>query len=145
MNELSNLKPPKGSRKARKRVGRGPGSGTGKTAGRGQKGQKARAASKKKPGFEGGQMPLQKRLPKYGFTSRIGRTTAEVRLHELNLVEGDVVDLESLKAADLIKDDVKRVRVFLSGEIGRAVNVRGVAVTKGAKAAIEAAGGSVEA
>jgi large subunit ribosomal protein L15 len=98
-----------------------------------------------KAGFEGGQMPLQKRLPKYGFSSRIGRTTAEVRLHELNRVEGDVIDLDSLKAADLIKDDVKRVRVFLSGEISRAVNVRGVAVTKGAKAAIEAAGGSVEA
>ena len=90
-------------------------------------------------------MPLQKRLPKYGFSSRIGRTTAEVRLHELNGVEGAVIDLDSLKVADLIKEDVKRVRVFLSGEITRAVKVRGVTVTKGAKAAIEAAGGSVEA
>jgi large subunit ribosomal protein L15 len=90
-------------------------------------------------------MPLQKRLPKYVFSSRIGRTTAEVRLHELNGVEGDVIDLDSLKVADLIKEDVKRVRVFLSGEITRAVKVRGVTVTKGAKAAIEAAGGSVEA
>ena len=90
-------------------------------------------------------MPLQKRLPKYGFTSRIGRTTAEVRLHELNAVHGEIVDLDSLKAADLIKEEVKRVRVFLSGDITRAVKVQGVTVTKGAKAAIEAAGGSVEA
>ena len=98
-----------------------------------------------KAGFEGGQMPLQKRLPKYGFSTRIGRTTAEVRLQELSRVDGDIADLESLKAADLIKDDVKRVRVFLSGEISRAMNVRGLTVTKGAKAAIEAAGGNVEA
>ena len=128
----------------RKRIGRGIGSGSGKTSGRGHKGQGSRSGASRKPGFEGGQMPLQKRLPKYGFTSRIGRTTAEVRLHELNLVEGDVVDLESLKAADLIKDDVKRVRVFLSGEIGRAVNVRGVMVTKGASdaAALGASRGS---
>jgi len=90
-------------------------------------------------------MPLQKRLPKYGFTSRIGRTTAEVRLHELNLVEGDIIDIAALKSADLIKEDVARVRVFLSGEITRAVKVSGVTVTKGARAAIEAAGGSVEA
>ena len=145
MLQLSNLKSAAGQKKNRKRIGRGIGSGTGKTSGKGQKGQNSRSGGGVRPWFEGGQMPLQKRLPKYGFTSRIGRTTAEVRLHELNRVEGDVVDLESLKAADLIKDDVKRVRVFLSGEIGRAVNVRGVTVTKGAKAAIEAAGGSVEA
>jgi len=140
---VDELAPAPGSNKRAKRVGRGTGGKGGKTAGRGTKGQRARNTVRR--GFEGGQMPLQKRLPKYGFTSRIGRTTAEVRLHELNRVEGDVVDLESLKAADLIKDDVKRVRVFLSGEIGRALNVRGVTVTKGAKAAIEAAGGSVEA
>ena len=145
MAELHDLSPSGGSHRGQKRKGRGPGSGNGKTAGRGQKGQKSRSGGSIHPRFEGGQMPLQKRLPKFGFTSRIGRTTAEVRLHELNRVEGDVVDLESLKAADLIKDDVKRVRVFLSGEIGRALNVRGVTVTKGAKAAIEAAGGSVEA
>ena len=142
---LNSLKPAPGAKRDAKRVGRGIGSGVGKTAGRGHKGLKARSGGTVKAGFEGGQMPLQKRLPKYGFTSRIARTTAEVRLHELNRIEGDVVDLESLKAADLIKDDVKRVRVFLSGEIGRALNVRGVTVTKGAKAAIEAAGGSVEA
>ena len=126
-------------------MGRGIGSGTGKTAGRGHKGLKSRSGGTVKAGFEGGQMPLQKRLPKYGFSSRIGRTTAEVRLHELSRVDGDIADLESLKAADLIKDDVKRVRVFLSGEISRAMNVRGLTVTKGAKAAIEAAGGNVEA
>ena len=142
---LNSLKPAPGAKRDAKRVGRGIGSGVGKTAGRGHKGLKSRSGGTVKAGFEGGQMPLQKRLPKYGFTSRIGRTTAEVRLLELNRVEGDVVDLETLKAADLIKDDVKRVRVFLSGEIARAVNVRGVTVTKGAKAAIEAAGGSVEA
>ena len=134
-----------GSSKKRKRVGRGMGSGQGKTAGRGHKGQKSRSGGSIRPGFEGGQMPLQKRLPKYGFTSRIGRTTAEVRLHELNLVEGDIIDIAALKSADLIKEDVARVRVFLSGEITRAVKVSGVTVTKGARAAIEAAGGSVEA
>jgi large subunit ribosomal protein L15 len=142
---LNNLKPAQGAKRAAKRVGRGIGSGLGKTAGRGHKGLTSRSGGTVKPGFEGGQMPLQKRLPKYGFTSRIGRTTAEVRLHELNRVQGDTVDLDALKAADLIKEEVKRVRVFLSGEITRAVNVRGLTVTKGAKAAIEAAGGSVEA
>jgi len=98
-----------------------------------------------KPGFEGGQMPLQKRLPKYGFTSSIGRTTVEVRVDELNCVEGDVVDLSTLKDADLIKDDVLRARVFLSGTLEKAVKVKGLKVTKGALEAIEAAGGSVEA
>ena len=142
---LNTLKPAFGEKTSRKRIGRGMGSGMGKTSGRGHKGQKSRSGGFTKIGFEGGQMPLQKRLPKYGFSSRIGRTTAEVRLHELSRVDGDIADLESLKAADLIKDDVKRVRVFLSGEINRAMNVRGLTVTKGAKAAIEAAGGSVEA
>ena len=142
---LNSLSPAPGAKRAAKRVGRGIGSGNGKTAGRGHKGLKSRSGGTVKAGFEGGQMPLQKRLPKYGFTSRIGRTTAEVRLHELNLVEGDVIDIAALKSADLIKDDVARVRVFLSGEITRAVKVTGVTVTKGARAAIEAAGGSVEA
>ena len=142
---LNNVRPGPGARREAKRVGRGIGSGTGKTAGRGHKGLKSRSGGTVKAGFGGGQMPLQKRLPKYGFSSRIRRTTAEVRLHELSRVDGDIADLESLKAADLIKDDVKRVRVFLSGEISRAMNVRGLTVTKGAKAAIEAAGGSVEA
>ena len=142
---LNSLSPAPGAKRAAKRVGRGIGSGNGKTAGRGHKGLKSRSGGTVKAGFEGGQMPLQKRLPKYGFTSRIGRTTAEVRLHELSLVEGDVIDIAALKSADLIKDDVARVRVFLSGEITRAVKVSGVTVTKGARAAIEAAGGSVEA
>ena len=142
---LNSLSPAPGSKRAAKRVGRGIGSGTGKTAGRGHKGLKSRSGGTVKPGFEGGQMPLQKRLPKYGFTSRIGRKTAQVRLHELNRVEGDVVDLASLKQADLIKDDVLRARVFLSGSIEKAVKVQGLAVTNGAREAIEAVGGSVEA
>ena len=146
MMRLNSLSPADGHRKAAKRVGRGIGSGSGKTCGRGHKGQKSRSGGSVRPGFEGGQMPLQKRLPKYGFTSRIGRTTAEVRLHELSLVEGDTIDIAALKSADLIRDDVVRVRVFLSGEITRAVTVSsGIIVTKGARAAIEAAGGSVEA
>ena len=142
---LNSIKPAKGSNKASKRVGRGIGSGHGKTAGRGHKGLKSRSGGTVRAGFEGGQMPLQKRLPKYGFTSRIGRTTAQVRLLELNRVDGDTVDLAALKAADLIKDDVLRARVFLSGNIDKAVNVKGLKVTKGAREAIEAAGGSVEA
>jgi len=142
---LNSLSPAPGAKRAAKRVGRGIGSGTGKTAGRGHKGLKARSGGTVKPGFEGGQMPLQKRLPKYGFSSRIGRTTAQVRLHELNAVDGDVVDLAALKNADLIKDDVLRARDFLSGTIEKAVNVKALKVTKGAKEAIEAAGGSVEA
>ena len=142
---LNSLSPAPGAKKDAKRVGRGIGSGTGKTAGRGHKGLKARSGGSVKPGFVGGQMPLQKGLPKYGFTSRIGRTTAQVRLHELNVVEGDVIDLASLKHADLVKDDVLRARVFLSGSIDKAVNVKGLAVTKGAREAIEQAGGSVEA
>ena len=130
--------------KKRKRVGRGPGSGTGKTAGRGMKGQKSRSGGKVRPGFEGGQMPLQKRLPKYGFASRMARTTAQIRLSELNTVEGDVVDLEVLKGADLVRDNALRARVFLSGELTRAITVKGLAVTKGAREAIEKAGGKIE-
>ncbi|MEP4487038.1 MAG: 50S ribosomal protein L15 [Halioglobus sp.] len=141
---LNSLSPAPGSRKGAKRVGRGIGSGLGKTAGRGHKGQKARSGGSVRPGFEGGQMPLQKRLPKYGFTSRIARTTAQVRLGELNVVEGDVVDLNALKAADLVKQDVLRARVFLSGELSKPVTVKGLAVTKGAREAIEQAGGKVE-
>jgi large subunit ribosomal protein L15 len=141
---LNTLSPSPGAKKDAKRVGRGIGSGTGKTAGRGHKGQKARSGGRVRPGFEGGQMPLQKRLPKYGFTSRIGRTTAQVRLGELNAVEGDVVDLAALKSADLVKVDVERVRVFLSGELKKALTVKGLVVTKGARAAIEKCGGKVE-
>jgi large subunit ribosomal protein L15 len=141
---LNTLSPSPGSRKDAKRVGRGIGSGLGKTAGRGHKGQKSRSGGKVRPGFEGGQMPLQKRLPKYGFTSRVSRTTAQVRLGELGAVQSDVVDLEALKAANVIRQDVLRVRVFLSGEITKAVTVKGLAVTKGAREAIEKAGGKVE-
>jgi large subunit ribosomal protein L15 len=141
---LNSLSPAPGAKKNAKRVGRGIGSGTGKTAGRGHKGQKSRSGGKVRPGFEGGQMPLQKRLPKYGFTSRISRTTAQIRLSELNAVAGDVVDLAALKGADLVKDNVVRARVFLSGELNKAVTVKGLVVTKGAREAIEKSGGKVE-
>jgi large subunit ribosomal protein L15 len=141
---LNGLSPAPGARKDAKRVGRGIGSGTGKTAGRGHKGQKARSGGSVRPGFEGGQMPLQKRLPKYGFTSRIARTTAQIRLSELNAVDGDTIDLDALKSADLVKENVVRARVFLSGELKKAVTLKGLVVTKGAREAIEQAGGKVE-
>ena len=141
---LNSLSPAPGAKKNPKRVGRGIGSGTGKTAGRGHKGQEARSGGGIRPGFEGGQMPLQKRLPKYGFSSRISRTTAQIRLGELNALEGDVVDLEALKNADLVRDNVVRARVFLSGELGKALTIKGLVVTKGAREAIEKAGGKVE-
>jgi len=141
---LNTLSPAPGARKASKRVGRGIGSGTGKTCGRGHKGQKARSGGSVRPGFEGGQMPLQKRLPKYGFTSRIARTTAQIRLGELNQVEAEIIDLEALKSADLVKQDVLRARVFLSGDLKKAVTVKGLVVTKGAREAIEQAGGKIE-
>lgn len=142
---LNTLAPAPGRIKDKKRVGRGIGSGVGKTAGRGHKGQKSRSGGGVKPGFEGGQMPLQKRLPKYGFTSRVSRISAEVRLSELNSIEADVIDIEALKSASVISAGIKRVKVFLSGELKKAVTVKGLAVTKGAQAAIEAAGGKVEA
>jgi large subunit ribosomal protein L15 len=141
---LNTLSPAPGSKKDAKRVGRGIGSGLGKTAGRGHKGQKARSGGSIRPGFEGGQMPMQKRLPKYGFSSRIARTSAQIRLGELNAVTADVIDLEALMAADLVKQNVTRARVFLSGELSKAVTVKGLAVTKGAREAIEKAGGKVE-
>ena len=141
---LNTLKPAPGSKPARKRVGRGIGSGLGKTAGRGHKGQKARAGGFHKVGFEGGQMPLQRRLPKVGFRSRLGRVTAEVRLSELAKVQGDVVDLEALYYARVLPMTMTRAKIILSGSIERAVTVRGLGVTKGARAAIEAAGGTVE-
>lgn len=141
---LNTLSPAPGSTSAPKRVGRGIGSGLGKTAGRGHKGQKARSGGRVRPGFEGGQMPLQKRLPKFGFTSRVSLFAAEVRLGELNGVTADVIDIDALKAADVVGRNVKTVKVFLSGELKKAVTLKGIAVTKGAKAAIEAAGGKVE-
>lgn len=142
--KLNTLSPGAGAKQSAKRVGRGIGSGLGKTCGRGHKGQHARSGGFHKVGFEGGQMPLQRRLPKIGFTSRVGRTTAEIRLHELALVEGDVVDLVALKAANVIRQDIKRAKVIASGTLEKAVTVRGLGVTKGARAAIEAAGGKVE-
>ncbi len=142
---LNEISPGSGSRKTKRRVGRGPGSGWGKTAGRGQKGQKARSGGGVRPGFEGGQLPLQMRIPKFGFRSRVGLTTAEVRTSELNGVEGDEITLDSLKAANVVRRDMRRARIMLSGDVTRAVNVKGddIKVTKGAQAAIEAAGGSV--
>jgi len=142
--ELNKLKPAAGSRKEKRRLGRGIGSGLGKTAGKGHKGQKARAGGKVHPWFEGGQLPLQMRVPKFGFRSRVGLSTAEVRLGELAKLPGAEVSLESLKAANVLNRGVKRARIILSGSIDRAVSVRGIKVTKGARAAIEAAGGKVE-
>jgi large subunit ribosomal protein L15 len=142
---LNTLKPGPGSKSSAKRVGRGIGSGLGKTCGRGHKGQRARAGGYHKVGFEGGQMPLQRRLPKFGFHSLTAVEWAQVRLNELGKVHGDVVDLASLKAAKVVKAGAKRVKVILSGTVDRPLTVRGVGVTKGARAAIEAAGGSIEA
>ncbi len=142
--KLNDLRPDPGSRPSAKRVGRGIGSGLGKTCGRGHKGQKARAGGFHKVGFEGGQMPLQRRLPKVGFRSRKSLEKDEVRLTELNLVEGDVVDLETLRAAGLLNRVVKSVKIIASGEVTRALTIRGLGVTKGARAAIEAAGGKIE-
>ncbi len=141
---LNDLKPAAGSRPSAKRVGRGIGSGLGKTCGRGHKGQKSRSGGFHKVGFEGGQMPLQRRLPKIGFVSRKSLKREEVRLPEIGKVEGDTVDLASLKAAGVIRQNTLTAKIIASGEIGRAVTVRGVGVTKGARAAIEAAGGKVE-
>lgn len=141
---LNTIKPAEGARKTSKRLGRGIGSGLGKTAGRGHKGQKARAGGFHKVGFEGGQMPLQRRLPKVGFRSQMAGDMAEVRLHELAKVEGDVADLLTLKAADIIGESIRRVKVIASGTLTRPVTVKGLGVTKGARAAIEAAGGKVE-
>lgn len=143
--QLNSLSPADGSKTNKKRVGRGIGSGTGKTCGRGHKGQKSRTGGSIRPGFEGGQQPLQMRLPKFGFNSAKARVTAEITLSELANVEADVVDLQALKDADIISNGMMRAKVMLSGEIKKAVKVKGLGVTKGAKAAIEAAGGSVEA
>lgn len=142
--KLNELRPNTGSRRLRKRVGRGASAGQGKTCGRGHKGQKSRSGGSIAPGFEGGQLPLQQRIPTFGFRSRIGRATDEIRLHELNLIEGDTIDLNSIKEAGLITSNIKRVRIIQSGAIERAVTVKGLKATRGARAAIEAAGGTVE-
>ena len=142
--QLNTLGPGAGSRSPRKRVGRGIGSGLGKTCGRGHKGQKSRSGGSVRPGFEGGQQPLQMRLPKFGFNSAKARITEEVTLSEIAKVEADIVDLQALIDADLIKGTMKRAKIILSGNIDKAVTVKGLKATKGAKAAIEAAGGTVE-
>ena len=141
---LNTLSPDEGSRKDRKRVGRGIGSGLGKTCGRGHKGQKSRSGGFHKTGFEGGQMPLQRRLPKVGFTSRTKQYSAQVRLDELAKVDADVIDLAALKAANIVNNNTKTAKVFLSGEINTAVTLKGIKVSKGAKVAIESAGGTIE-
>jgi len=140
---LNTLAPVPGSVQEKKRVGRGIGSGFGKTAGRGHKGQKSRTGGGVRPGFEGGQMPLQKRVPKYGFFSRIGNVTEEVRTSELNKVEGGVINLVTLEKANIINRNTKFVKIMLSGDVTTAVTIEGLGVSKGAKAAIEAAGGKV--
>lgn len=141
---LNTLSPAAGSKGNKKRVGRGIGSGLGKTCGRGHKGQKSRSGGGVKPGFEGGQQPLQRRLPKFGFTSRKAAVTAEVTLSELAKVEADVIDVQALIDANIINGSMQRAKVMLSGKIEKAVTLKGIGVTKGARAAIEAAGGKIE-
>ncbi len=142
---LNDLSPAEGSKKNAKRVGRGIGCGTGKTCGRGHKGQKSRSGGFTKVGFEGGQMPLQRRLPKVGFASRSAKLSAEVRLHELAGIEADVIDLQALIAADIVPAITQKAKVIASGELTKAVQLKGIAVTPGARKAIEAAGGKIEA
>ncbi len=142
---LNTLSPAPGSKRRGKRVGRGASAGQGKTCGRGTKGQRARKGGYHKVGFEGGQMPLQRRMPKVGFRSAMKRSRAEVRLSELAKVEGALVDLEALLKAGVVPRGTERAKVVLSGALTRAVTLKGVAVTKGARAAIEAAGGKIEA
>jgi len=141
---LNTIKPAAGSKRAAKRVGRGIGSGLGKTCGRGHKGQKSRSGGFHKVGFEGGQMPLQRRLPKVGFRSRKAKYTAEIRLNELAGIEAEVIDLAALQAANILPNTIKRAKVILSGALEKAVTIKGLGVTRGARAAIEAAGGKIE-
>ncbi len=141
---LNELSPGKGAKKVAKRVGRGHSAGQGKTSGRGQKGQHARSGGYHKVGFEGGQMPLQRRLPKVGFNSRKARLTAELRLHELEIPAADVIDMAVLKEANLVPAFVLKVKVIKSGEIAKPVKLKGLAVTKGAREAIEKAGGTID-
>ncbi len=142
---LNTLKPSPGAKRPRLRVGRGASAGQGKTCGRGVKGQRARKGGYHKVGFEGGQMPIQRRLPKVGFRSALAVTRAEVRLDELAKVEAAVIDLEALKKADIVPVTAERAKVVLSGKLEKAVTLKGIAVTRGARAAIEAAGGKIEA
>jgi len=142
--KLNTLKPAEGSKKAAKRVGRGIGSGLGKTGGRGHKGQKSRSGGYHKVGFEGGQMPLQRRLPKIGFNSRTARYTAEVRLYQINELDAEEITLELLKEKRVVSPWIRKVKIILQGELNRAVTVKGLAVTRGARKAIEDQGGKVE-
>lgn len=142
--QLNTLSPARGAKSTARRLGRGIGSGVGKTGGRGHKGQKSRSGGGVRRGFEGGQMPLYRRLPKFGFTSRKSFISAEIRLNELAKIDADVIDINVLKAANVINTQIEYAKVILSGEIDRAVTLRGIKATKGAKAAIEAAGGKVE-
>ena len=141
---LNTIKPAAGSKPTKKRLGRGIGSGLGKTSGKGHKGQHARAGGYHKVGFEGGQMPLQRRLPKVGFRSQMKKFTAEVRLSDLAKVEAEVIDVLALKAANLVPIHCEKAKVVLNGELKKKVALKGVAVTKGARAAIEAVGGRIE-
>lgn len=141
---LNTLSPAPGSKKDARRVGRGIASGLGKTAGRGHKGLKSRSGGSVAPGFEGGQQPLQRRLPKFGFSSRQAKYVAEIRLNELSILESEVIDLDALKNANLVRRDAKVAKVILSGEITKAVTIQGLKTTKGARDAITAAGGKVE-
>lgn len=143
--KLNTIKPAMGAKRVGKRVGRGPGSGKGKTCGLGHKGQKARAGGYHKVGFEGGQMPLQRRLPKIGFRSRKALCSREIRLSELNKISGDTISIESLREAGLISANIKFAKIVLSGEVKQAFKVSGVGITAGAKQAVLAAGGQVEA
>lgn len=142
--QLNTLQPAPGSKKNTKRVGRGIGSGTGKTCGRGHKGQKSRSGGFTKVGFEGGQMPLQRRLPKVGFASRSTKLSAEVRLYELSKIDADVIDIAALVKANIVPTKTLKAKVIDSGEISKAVNLKGIKVTPGARKAIEAAGGKIE-
>jgi len=142
---LNTLKPGEGSKFEAKRLGRGIGSGLGKTCGRGHKGQRARAGGFHKLGFEGGQMPMQRRLPKFGFTSRCAAGKEEIRLDQLTKISASVIDLQALKEADLVNNTTQQVKIIAAGKIEKSVKIKGLNVTKGARAAIEAVGGSIEA
>jgi len=142
---LNTIKPAPGSKKPKTRLGRGIGSGKGKTSGKGHKGQHARAGGYHKLGFEGGQMPLQRRLPKFGFNSRKALYRAEIRVGDLNKVKGDIINFDTLVESKLIHSNIKQIKIFSAGELKKAVTVQGIPVSKGAKAAIEALGGKVEA
>ena len=142
--KLNDLRSAPGARRNKLRVGRGIGSGLGKTAGRGHNGLSSRSGGTVSPGFEGGQQPLHRRLPKFGFTSKIAMVTAEIRTSELNKLDADVIDLQALKDANIIGNKFVRAKIVLSGDMTKAVNVKGLMATKGARAAIEAAGGKFE-